>query len=59
MDMIKEVDMWNCSHCKAIVIEEGDEKIYLPGCKKNDLLCETVLRYGDEECDLQNGRSEA
>lgn len=57
--MIKEVDMWNCPNCEAVAVEEGEDTIYLPGCKKSGLLCETVLRYADEDCDLQNGRSKA
>lgn len=54
MNIIEKSDMWACKHCIAGV-DYSDGNI-VPACDKSGLSCETVLQYGDEDCDLQGGK---
>ena len=52
MSSITENDMLNCKYCEYKADEDG---FYEPHCSKSGLPCDTVLRYGDEDCELQKG----
>ena len=53
MNIIEQSDMWMCKHCIA---KEDADGFTVPACDKSGLPCETVLQYGDEDCDLQGGK---